>query len=106
MEEVNMNAKPSENEEEYFARLEMERRRKVAKETEAAKLEHEREQQRLLHFMRCPKCGSELQEVAFGDVRVDKCFACDGLWLDDSELEKLQTKESGFAAKLLNVFKK
>lgn len=106
MEGMNVNAKPSENEEEYFARLELERRRQVAKETEVAKLEQEKEHHRLLHFMRCPKCGSELHEVAFGDVRVDKCFACEGLWLDNGELEKLQTKEAGFATKLLNVFKK
>jgi uncharacterized protein len=97
--------KPSENEEEYFARQELERRRWMAKESEAAKLEQEKERHRLLHFMRCPKCGTELQEVAFGDVRVDKCFGCEGLWLDNGELEKLQTKEAGFATRLLKVFK-
>jgi uncharacterized protein len=92
-----MPVKPSENEEDYFARQELERRRRIAKEGEAARLEEERERHRLLHFMRCPKCGSELQEVAFGDVRVDKCFGCEGLWLDNGELEKLQAKEAGFA---------
>jgi Zn-finger nucleic acid-binding protein len=55
--------------------------------------------------MRCPKCGSELQEVAFGDVRVDKCFRCEGLWLDKGELEKLKTNEVGFAARFLNAFR-
>ena len=100
-----MSVKPSENEEEYFARQELERRRHVAKEAEAASLEEERERHRLLHFMRCPKCGSELQEIAFGDVRVDKCFVCEGLWLDNGELEKLKAKEAGFATRLLNVFR-
>ena len=97
--------KPSDNEEEYFARQELERRRQVAKEAEVARLEQEREHHRILHFMRCPKCGNELQEVAFGDVRVDKCFGCEGLWLDNGELEKLQKKEAGFAGRLLNVFR-
>jgi uncharacterized protein len=100
-----MSVKPSENEEEYFARQELERRRQVAKETEAARLEEERERHRLLHFMRCPKCGSELQEIAYGDVRVDKCFVCEGLWLDNGELEKLKAKEAGFATRFLNVFR-
>ena len=100
-----MFVKPSDNEEEYFARQELERRRQVARDNEAAGLEEERERHRLLHFMRCPKCGSELQEVAFGDVRVDKCFGCEGLWLDSGELEKLQRKEAGFATRLLNVFR-
>jgi uncharacterized protein len=97
--------KPSEKEEEYYARQELERRRQVAKESEAARLEQEREHHRVLHFMRCPKCGSELQEVAFGDVRVDKCFGCEGLWLDNGELERLRTKEAGFSTRLLNFLR-
>ena len=100
-----MPVKPSEKEEEYFARQELERRRQIANEGKAARLEEESERRRLLHFMRCPKCGSELQEVAFGDVRVDKCFGCEGLWLDNGELEKFQAKEGGFATRLLNVFR-
>jgi uncharacterized protein len=55
--------------------------------------------------MMCPKCGTDLEEVAFADVRVDKCFDCKGLWLDKGELERLQTKEAGFAGRLLNVFR-
>ena len=27
-----------------------------------------------------PKCGMQLEEIAFGDVRIDKCFACEGLY--------------------------
>ena len=96
---------PSEKEEEYFARQELERRRQIASEGKAARLKEESERHRLLHFMRCPKCGSELQEISSGDVRVDKCFGCEGLWLDNGELEKLQAQEAGFATRLLNVFR-
>ena len=100
-----MPVKPSEKEEEYVPRQELERRRQIANEGKAARLEEESERRRSLHFMRCPKCGSELQEVACGDVRVDKCFGCEGLWLDNGELEKFQAKEAGFATRLLNVFR-
>src|SRR5690349_12598227 len=94
--EIDVLVKPSEKEEEYFARQELERRQQLAKEGEAARVEQERQRHRVLHFMRCPKCGSALEEIAFGDVRVDKCFGCEGLWLDKGELEKLQIKEAGF----------
>jgi hypothetical protein len=100
-----MDRKPSENEEEYFARLEMERRRAAAKEREAQILKEEREAQQALHYMKCPKCGNQLEEISFGDVRVDKCFHCEGMWLDKGELERLQTKEPGFAGKLLGIFR-
>jgi uncharacterized protein len=95
-----MAVKPSESEEEYFARQEMERRRNVAVERETALEASEKEHRRLLHFMKCPKCGTHLEEVAFGDVRVDKCFGCEGLWLDKGELERLQTKDPGVIRRL------
>jgi uncharacterized protein len=97
--------KPSDNEEEYFARLEAERRRKVAEERHAEILAEERESRRKLHLMKCPKCGMDLEEISYGDVSVDKCFNCEGLWLDKGELERLQTKEPGFVGRLLKVFR-
>src|SRR5690242_21642194 len=100
-----MPVKPSDAEEEYFARQEAERRRKLAEERQAQLQEEERQHQRTLHFMKCPKCGMQLEEIAFGDVRVDKCFNCEGIWLDSGELERLQTKEAGFVGRLLNVFR-
>ncbi|MEK7408048.1 MAG: zf-TFIIB domain-containing protein [Acidobacteriota bacterium] len=100
-----MPAKPSASEEEYFARQEAERRRKLAEERQAKLLAEERERERALHFMKCPKCGMQLEEIAFGDVRVDKCFSCDGLWLDKGELEVIRNKEGGFIGRLLNVFR-
>jgi hypothetical protein len=101
-----MDAKPSSNEEEYFARREMEIRRQMAAERDAALLESEREQQRTLHHMRCPKCGMELHEISFGDVHVDKCFSCEGIWLDAGELATLKSKEGGLVNRLFDVFRK
>ena len=100
-----MPVKPSGPEEEYFAREEAERRRRLAEERTAKLRDEEREQQRTLHQMKCPKCGMQLEEIAFGDVRVDKCFSCEGIWLDRGELETIQSKEPGFMGRLLNVFR-
>ena len=92
-------------EEEYFARQEAERRRKLAEERQAKLMAEERERERALHFMKCPKCGMQLEEIAFGDVRVDKCFSCEGLWLDKGELEVIRQKEGGFMGRMLSVFR-
>ena len=100
-----MNVKPSTNEEEYFARQEVERRRRVAEERQATLRTEERERERALHLMKCPKCGMQLEEIAFGDVHVDKCFGCEGIWLDKGELDILPKKEAGFVRTLLNVFR-
>jgi uncharacterized protein len=100
-----MPVKPSDSEEEYFARQEAERRRKLAEERQARIALEERERARALHFMKCPKCGMQLEEITFGGVRIDKCFGCGGMWLDDGELEIIRKKEAGFVGKLLNVFR-
>ena len=42
-----------------------------------------------LHHMKCPRCGLDLHSLAQGDVEVDTCFHCHGMWLDAGELEKL-----------------
>jgi hypothetical protein len=100
-----MTVKPSQNEEEYFALQEMERRRKLAQERQAAALVEERERHRTLHFMRCPKCGMKLEEIAHDDIRLDQCSVCEGLWLDKGELKRLQAKEAGVVGKLLSIFR-
>ena len=75
---------PFENE--YFAREDAERLRKLAhtlrRQLEAA----ERERTRALHFMRCPRCGSEMHEVLHEGVALDVCIGCHGIFLDEEDL--------------------
>ena len=99
-----MAVKPSKNEDEYFAREEFERRRKSAAEQQALLVQEERERRRALHFMKCPKCGMQLEEFAFGDVQIDKCFSCEGIWLDKGELDRIRKQDPGFLHRLLNAF--
>jgi hypothetical protein len=51
-----------------------------------------------LHWMHCPKCGSDLEEFVFRGVKIDKCFGCGGVYLDDGELEQLAGKPGWFEA--------
>jgi hypothetical protein len=97
--------KPSEQEEEYFARQEFERLKKLA-EAERAKLQEEdRDRLRQAHAMRCPKCGAELVPVRYRGVEVDKCTGCGGIWLDCGELEQLVPDEAGFLGGLMKIFR-
>ena len=45
----------------------------------------------------------QLTEIAYRGVLVDKCFSCNGLWLDDGEMEKL-AGEDGYWGKVLGFF--
>jgi len=92
-----MSIKPSTHEETYFTQ------KGVFENVTNTKV-LEREEQKLLHWMRCPKCGSELTEMAYRDQCIDRCEACGGIWLDAGELEAMATKEDGFLAGLRKVF--
>jgi len=103
-----MPVKPSEKEEEYFARLEIERKKKLAEEKAQQQAAQQKEELKKLHWMHCPKCGMELQTITYQNIEVDRCFNCNGTWLDEGELEKVATAESqksGTLSTLLRLFK-
>jgi uncharacterized protein len=39
--------------------------------------------------MKCIKCDGELVLVRIGDVHVDQCDKCNGIWFDSGELAKI-----------------
>ena len=81
--------KPSSQEDEYFAREEIEKKRKLALKQAEETAVKEREALKQLHHMKCPKCGMDLHALTKGKVVVDTCFNCHGVWLDAGELEQL-----------------
>jgi Zn-finger nucleic acid-binding protein len=98
--------KPSSSEDEYFVREDAEKKRRLALQAKKDKQAAELKQLRDLHFMHCPKCGLQMQEVKYRGVDVDVCFACNGVFLDQGELEHLEKPESrGVMSSILNWFK-
>lgn len=98
--------KPSELEEEYFARIEFEKRKKIEEKRHRQLAELEKKRLQELHHMRCPKCGMELIEIDYKHIKVDKCSECDGIWLDPGELDAISKLEKSGLDKLFSVFKK
>ena len=101
-----MPVKPSEREEEYFAREEYERKQKLEAEKQIKLVEQEKNRLKELHYMHCPKCGMHLIEIDYKGIAVDKCSSCEGIWLDAGELETVAKLEKGSFDKWYQVFKK
>ena len=97
-------ADKSSPEEEYFARENAEKLRKLAAEQKANLAVSEAEALKRAHFMRCPKCGMELKTINFKGMELDRCFHCNGTWLDSGELEKLAGAEGGVMASVIGLF--
>jgi acetyl-CoA carboxylase beta subunit len=99
-----MPIKPSETEEEYFARMEYERLKKSQEENQKKLAIDQREKEKELHYMKCPKCGMNLVEIDYKKIKVDKCSECEGLWLDAGELDMVAQMDKGSLDKLFSVF--
>ncbi len=98
--------KPSGQEEEYFARLEFEKKKKAEVERHARMVEEEKHKLKGLHHMHCPKCGMNLITIDYKGIAVDKCSGCEGIWLDAGELEAITRLEKSGLDKLFSIFKK
>lgn len=95
--------KPSKSEDEYFVKLDAE----LIKQ-QRAKLDAERAKaERASHFMRCPKCGGQLEEIEHHHIKIDRCRDCGGVWLDKGEMELLaqidQSKVRGFVRSMFGL---
>lgn len=101
-----MPIEPTEREEEYFARKEYERKKKIEEEHHKKLKEAEKKRLKELHHMHCPKCGLELIEIDYKHIKVDKCSGCAGIWLDAGELDQVIHLEKSVLNKFLNVFVK
>lgn len=96
-------SKPSQSEDEYFAREEAEKKRRLTIDRARQMAEDERERLRQLHANHCPKCGMHMHEIPFRGVMISKCFNCQGMFFEKEELEKVMGA-SGFWEGLFRVF--
>lgn len=89
--------KPSQNEDEYFARRDAE----LLKEQRAAQDKAAKDAERKSHYLKCPKCGADLATVDRHGVQIDQCPECHGLWLDAGEFDTLsKNADPGFVGRV------
>ena len=81
--------KPTDEEDEYFFRMDQEKVKEIREELDKKRGEQNREKRKDSHWMKCPKCGSDLEEINYQQVMIDKCSDCEGIWLDKGELALL-----------------
>lgn len=67
-------------------------REKRERERAARESEEQRQQLKQLHFMKCPKCGHDLEERAIEGITIDVCTFCEGVFFDAGELDDLFQK--------------
>ena len=71
---------------------------RLQREKKFAELQAQRDSEglehlRLAHWMKCPKCGHEMETIKLRDVDVERCTFCQGIYFDRDELESLVLKK-------------
>jgi uncharacterized protein len=98
--------KPSQSEEEYIIKQEALARHRAAVDKARVMAAAEREHTKQLHWMKCPKCGMDLEAVVFRGVTIDKCYHCNGTYLDAGELETLAGQEGDVLSRVAAIFRR
>jgi Zn-finger nucleic acid-binding protein len=98
--------KPSSGEDEFFAKEDALKKRKLALQLAKELASDERKRLRDLHFMHCPKCGMKMEQVRFRNLDVEVCFSCNGIFLDKGEIDIIAApQQKGIMAAILNWFR-
>ena len=98
--------KSSKSEDEFIAKEEAEKVKRLQDKLQQEEEEKERAEIKATCYMRCPKCGGQLEAIMFKGVEIDHCTSCGGVWLDEGELEKLAgTEDSNVIGDILSFFK-
>lgn len=82
-------------EEAEFKRREAEALAALRAKLDAQRAEQKASAGRPANWMHCPKCGGQLAEQRRGEVVIDQCAGCGGVFLDKGELELLLAHGKG-----------
>lgn len=96
--------RPHEAEGEYFARLEIEKKCKIAEKKREAMEQKEVAALKKIHARRCAECGQELETIVFKGIPVNKCFHCGGAFLSREAFQKLCGEDSRFMNLFMEIF--
>ncbi len=91
-------------EERYFHDKDVALLKKKREELNAARRDREQEAAKAQHWMKCPKCGRDLQEIEMDGIMVDKCGGCEGIFFDRGELELMIEAHKGGLSRLKKLF--
>ncbi len=93
------------HEREFLEKIRQERQKRLQEQLQR-ETQEELERLRQLHWMKCPKCGHDMEAVTLEGIEVDRCTSCEGVYFDRGELETLllqKQKRRGFFRRLMGL---
>ena len=98
---------PKQSEEEWFAKFEIQMIRDAQRKRAKTESDTKQEPEKPSNYMLSPKDGTELKPEKVGEIEIDICEKCGGIWLDRGELEEIilakSSDKKGFFRKVLGM---
>ncbi len=69
-------------------------RDKQLKEATERRGREEFDKLRTAHWMKCPKCGHDMETIHLEDIEVENCTFCEGVYFDRVEIESLLLRKT------------
>jgi uncharacterized protein len=92
-------------ESDYFMREDLASKHKAKTERERVMLKAHDEELKKLHFMKCPKCGHDLESKKMTYVTIEQCSSCGAIVIDADQVDKFITEKKSILNSLIAVFK-
>ena len=93
------------NEDEYFARINAEKKARLAAIVANEEAKSQAEELKATHYMHCGKCGHKMKTTHFKGVEIEVCTVCSAVLLDAGELEILAGEDrASLIANIASVF--
>lgn len=80
-------------EERFFYERDQELVRELRLSADRERNKQKRAEEKKLHWMRCPRCGGEMQERSYALLKMEVCSRCHGVFFDAGELSILRRLE-------------
>ena len=91
-------------ENDYFIRENAVSKHKADMEREQKKHEIDEEKLKALHFMKCSKCGHDLETKRMTYVDVEQCTSCGALVIEANQIDKFIAEEKSILKSLIDLF--
>jgi ribosomal protein L37AE/L43A len=89
----------------YFMREESASKHKLQEHNRRRHKKAVDEQLRALHYMKCPKCGHDLETKRLSYIDIDQCSSCGVLVLAPSDIDRFIAEEKSVLKAFIDFFK-
>jgi ribosomal protein L32 len=89
----------------YFIRENSVSRHRLSEERKREHKKAHDQELKALHFMKCPKCGHDLETKRLSYIDVDQCTSCGALVLAPDDIDRFITEEKSILKTFIDFFK-